>query len=77
MIGSIVSNGLGGIQQGLGQVRAAASDIARPSPHAASGKDTLPEALVDLRQGRLQVAASAKAIQVADQALGSLLDLRA
>ncbi len=79
MIGSLSSSGLSGIQQGLGQVRTAAANIARRSlpPTAERGQDGLPEALVGLRQGQIQVAASVKAIQAADQALGSLLDLRA
>ncbi len=62
-----------GIQRGQQTVRQAASRIARSGPGEPSSD--LTESLVQLKRGKHQVQASAKALEVENRLLGSLLDI--
>jgi flagellar hook protein FlgE len=75
MISSLSQSALTGIQRGLQQTTDAASKIAT----ADRGIDLaeLATSIVDLKLGQQQVEASAKVLQVEDQLIGSLLDIRA
>lgn len=75
-IGSAHNLGALGIQRGMDQVECGAANIA--SADRANGKhDDLTSSLVALEEGKVQVQASAKAVQAASDLLGSLLDVLA
>ncbi len=79
MISDALGAGLTGIQRGLDGLRRDARTIADQTlPRAtAPTRDTLPDALVGLRQDQIQVAAGARVVRAADETLGTLLDIRA
>ena len=84
------NSGLSSVQSGQQRVNQAASDIAsinvvkpaaessaaNPSNNQAQPVD-LATSLVDLQIGKQQVQAGAEVIKTADDALGTLLDIRA
>jgi flagellar hook protein FlgE len=87
---SAFSSGLSSVQNGQQRVNQAASDIASINPSKAVTESTSPStsstqaeqpdlasSLVDLKVGKEQVQAGAKVIETADEALGTLLDVRA
>lgn len=68
--------GLGGTNSGIERVAKAANDIAHASVHDSSRLPSeLSDALVELKQGKHQVAASAAVIKTADEVLGTLIDI--
>lgn len=85
---SAFNSGLSSVQSGQQRVNQAATDIASAglpkSQSAASNPNNsqaqqvdLATSLVDLQVGKEQVQAGAKVIKTADDALGTLLDIRA
>jgi len=74
----ITSTSLQGIRHGLQGIRRNAVEIASQSQAntALPSKDHI-RALVELHQNAHQVSASAKVFNVADQMIGSLLDIKA
>ena len=87
---SAFNSGLSSVQSGQQRVNQAATDIASaslPKPAAESAAPNpsnsqaqqvdLASSLVDLQIGKEQVQAGAKVIKTADDALGTLLDIRA
>ncbi len=72
-----IQNSLLGIQRGMANVDRDAQTIASAatSPDG-SGNDAMIGALVDARQQALNVEASAKALAIQDQVLGSLIDIK-
>lgn len=74
MISSVSQSAVTGIQRGLQQVTNAASNIATADRDIDVAD--LATSLVDLKLGQQQVEASAKVVQVEDQLIGSLLDIR-
>lgn len=90
---SAFNSGLSSVQSGQQRVNQAATDIASASlpkakPTAESVEASSPNnnqvrqvdlasSLVDLQAGKEQVQAGAKVIKTADDALGTLLDVRA
>jgi hypothetical protein len=72
-----LSNGLGGIYNGLDNLKHDAQKIASAS--AKGGEDTtdLAKSLVDLNTDRHQIEASVKVVQAVDETLGTLLDVTA
>ncbi|MDO8697069.1 MAG: hypothetical protein A2Y50_01615 [Pseudomonadales bacterium RIFCSPLOWO2_12_59_9] len=87
---SAFNSGLSSVQSGQQRVNQAATDIASaslPKPVAESAAPNpsnsqaqqvdLASSLVDLQIGKEQVQAGAKVIKTADDALGTLLDIRA
>jgi hypothetical protein len=87
---SAFNSGLSGVHSGQQRVNQAASDIAsvslpEPAPESSAANPSnsqaqrvdLASSLVDLQIGKEQVQAGAKVIKTADDALGTLLDIRA
>lgn len=85
---SAFNSGLSSVQSGQQRVNQAASDIAsinveKPAAQAANQSASqaqpvdLATSLVDLQIGKQQVQAGAEVIKTADDALGTLLDIRA
>ncbi|MBI2384364.1 MAG: hypothetical protein HYV18_09875 [Gammaproteobacteria bacterium] len=70
MSNTIASFGALGIQRGMQQVERAAAAVARPPASAADPA----AALVEAKLGKLQVQASAKVLETADEPLGRLID---
>ncbi len=75
-IGSILNNGVMGIQKGFSQLNKASANIAQVSVSEDPMKD-LTDSAVDLLQGKVQVQASAKVLQTASDTIGSLIDIKA
>lgn len=73
-IPSVHNSGVLGIQRGLDGLERNAADIAQAS--GGQAEDVLTP-LVDSKSHRLQVEASAKVLQAADETLGSLFDAKA
>jgi len=69
-----VQNALSGINRGMANLSQDAQVVAQGS--VANG-DSVTNALVDAQTQKLDVEASVKALQIADQTLGSLLDIKA
>ncbi|OZG71510.1 flagellar biosynthesis protein FlgE [Hahella sp. CCB-MM4] len=87
MVSNILNTGLQGIRQGVQGAEKAASQIARAGQSgsgddaaASQGNDLytdLAEPLVDLKLYETSVKASAKVVKVADEVIGTLLDIKA
>lgn len=75
-IGSVLNNGVMGIQKGFSQLNKASANIAQVSVSEDPMKD-ITESAVDLLQGKVQVQASAKVLQTASDTIGSLIDIKA
>ena len=73
-IGSIMGNGVAGIQKGLNTVSRASAQIAQVGESADPMKE-LTESAVSLLQGKLQVQASAKVLETANKTMGSIIDI--
>jgi hypothetical protein len=71
---SAVQNALSGINQGMANLSRDAQTIAQGSVANGNG---VTDALVDAQQQKLDVEASVRALSIADQTLGSLLDIKA
>jgi hypothetical protein len=74
-ITSMLSSGLNGIQAGTAIVNRAGGQIARVS--TVLDNVQLANSAIDQREGELQVKFGADVVKVADQLLGSLIDIRA
>lgn len=75
MIGSATSSALEGIRAGQ---RALERDANRVAQAGTTQPEQSPEsALIDAKADKAQVEASAKVVEAADEALGSLLDVKA
>jgi hypothetical protein len=73
---SAVQSAILGIQRGMANVSRDSQVVANGS--AAGGSDnSVTNALVDAKQQSLNVEASAKALSITNQALGTLLDVKA
>lgn len=69
-----VQNALSGINRGMANLSQDAQVIAQGS--VANG-NSVTDALVDAQTQKLDVEASVKALKIADQTLGTLLDIKA
>ena len=74
-IGSAHHMGVLGIQRGVEQIERGAAHIAGAESLDGAGRG-LVDALIDMRQGKLQAQASTKTVQTAFDAIGSLLDVK-
>lgn len=74
-IDSVLGAGLQGVQKGFSTVNRAAERIANVDTSDNPSGD-LTESAVSLQQGKLQVQASAKVIQTANDTIGSLIDIK-
>jgi hypothetical protein len=76
-----VQNALSGINRGMANLSQDAQIIAQPGGPMGQGSiangDSVTDALVDAQTQKLDVEASVKALRIADQTLGSLLDIKA
>ncbi|WP_020407595.1 hypothetical protein [Hahella ganghwensis] len=90
MVSNILNTGLQGIRQGVQGAEKAASQIARVGQPTSGGDNNgessgqsgdlysdLAEPLVDLKLYETSVKASAKVVKVADEVIGTLLDIKA
>ncbi len=71
----LLSTGLQGVREGLQRANDAATRIAGSG--ATGDLESITEAVVDLRVAELQVKASAKVIETAEQTLGTIIDVLA
>jgi len=74
---SAIQNALTGIDRGIAGVNQDAAIVASNGLAAGGSGDAVTNALIDAQQQLLSVEASAKALSITDQALGSLLDVKA
>lgn len=65
-----------GIQRGMQQIERGAASVAGAEPRNGA-RDDLAGSLVAMEEGKLQVQASARAVQAAVDVIGSLLDVTA
>jgi hypothetical protein len=72
-----VQNALSGINRGMANLSQDARVIASRSVGGPMGQGSVTDALVDAQTQKLDVEASVKALQIADQTLGTLLDIKA
>lgn len=73
-VGSVLGNGIAGIQQGLNKMNKASAEVAELSTSQDPASD-LTESAVSLLQGKLQVEASAKVLETYNRTVGSIIDL--
>ncbi len=74
-ISSILSSGLAGIQAGAAMTNRAGGQIAQIGTFGEN--EQLAASMVDLRVGELQVKFAADVVKVADELLGTLIDVKA
>lgn len=73
-IGTVMGNGLAGIQNGFNTLNKASAQIAQVGVSQDPTQD-LTEGAISLLQGKLQVEASAKVLSTVNQTLGSIIDI--
>ena len=73
----LLDTAMTGIHKGMNDLHKNASQIAAKSSMEDESKRPLIESLVDLRSNVQQVKASAKVLQVSDEIIGTLLDIKA
>ena len=71
-IGSVLNNGVAGIQKGLYDMNKASADIAKVGTSEDPAVD-LTESAVSLLNSKVQVEASAKVVETAHKTLGSII----
>ncbi len=74
-ISSVLSSGLAGIQAGAAMTNRAGGQIAQINTFREN--EQLAASMLDLRVGELQVKFAADVIKVADELLGTLIDVKA
>ncbi|MCK5790528.1 MAG: hypothetical protein KAH34_06770 [Ketobacter sp.] len=74
VIGSVLNNGVAGIQKGLSEMNKASAQVAQVATSEDPATD-LAESAVSLLQSKLQVQASAKVVQTASDTMGSIIDI--
>lgn len=74
---SLHGTALTGIQKGMNDLQKNASEIASKSTMEGENTKPLIESLVDLKANVQQVEASMKVLQVSDEMIGTLLDIKA
>lgn len=77
MIDKLSGHAIRGIQRGLDGLRRNANEIAAQPLTAGRGTTDTARAMVQLQQQERTVAVNAKTLEAADEALGTLLDVRA
>ena len=74
---SAIQNALSGINRGIAGVNQDAAIVASNGLNAGGIGDAVTNALLDAQQQLLSVEASAKALSITDQTLGTLIDVKA
>jgi len=77
MVDSLNNIALSGIQKGLADLQKNASQIAGATVSEGTDDKPLIAAVVDLKANEMQVAASMKILNVSDELLGTILDIKA
>ncbi len=73
-IGSILNNGVAGIQKGLNNMKKASGEIAQLSVSDDPAAD-LTKSAVSLLESKVQVEANAKVLETASKTIGSIIDI--
>ena len=73
-IGSVLNNGVVGIQKGLSNMNRASAEIAQVGSSEDPASD-LTQSAVSLLESKLQVQASAKVLETAGKTMGSIIDI--
>lgn len=73
-IGSILNNGVAGIQKGLNNMNKASAEIAQLSVSDDPAAD-LTKSAVSLLESKVQVEANAKVLETASKTIGSIIDI--
>ena len=74
---SAIQSALSGINRGIAGVNQDAAIVASNGLNAGGVGDAVTNALLDAQQQLLSVEASAKALSITDQTLGTLIDVKA
>lgn len=74
---SAIQNALSGINRGIAGVNRDTAIVASNGLNAGGSGDAVTNALLDAQQQLLSVEASAKALSITDQTLGTLIDVKA
>ena len=74
---SLPDTALTGIQNGMNELQKNAGEIAGISTIEGESTKPLMQSLVELKANVQQVAASTKVLQVSDEMIGTLIDIRA
>ena len=74
---SALSSAVTGIQRGIDNLNRDANTIARTAITDSVASPEVLDAMVGLQEAKLQVQASAKVVETADETIGSLLDVMA
>jgi len=77
MINSLDNITLPGIQNGLSKLQKNASQIVSVTAMEGENTQSLIEAVVDLKANTMQVSASMKVLNIANELIGTILDTRA
>ncbi len=74
---SLLDTALTGIQKGMNELQKNAGEIAGKSTMEGENIKPLMQSLVELKANVQQVEASTKVLQVSDEMIGTLIDIRA
>lgn len=74
---SAVQSAMSGIQRGMDGLKKNAADIASAKQLDSENPVDQTQSLVEMRENRTQVEASAKALQTINQTLGSIINVKA
>lgn len=74
---SALQSGLQGIHKGLAGLERNAANIASVKQFTSDGPEELVGSLIGLKVNRLQIEMSAQVVKVADETIGTLLDILA
>ncbi len=74
---SLLDTALSGIQNGMNELQKNAGEIAGKSTMEGENTKPIIESLVEIKANVQQLEASTKVLQVSDEMIGTLLDIRA
>ncbi|VAW73205.1 hypothetical protein MNBD_GAMMA12-559 [hydrothermal vent metagenome] len=74
---SALQNSVLGIQRGLQGAKKNAAEIASAAQFNANSPKDLAQSMVELKMNSLQVKASAKALQITSDTIGSIINIKA
>ncbi len=74
---SALQNSVLGIQRGLQGAKKNAAEIASASQFNANSPKDLAQSMVELKMNSLQVKASAKALEITSDTIGSIINIKA
>ncbi len=73
---SAIQNAMLGIQRGMEGAKKNAAEIASAEQFNSDSPVSMAESMVELKQNALQVKASAKALEIVMDAVGSIIDIK-